>query len=161
MLGGPQAGIVVGRKDLVTILERHPLARAVRIDKGSLAALTATLLHYFKQEAPKEIPVWRMVSTPLEKIKERAHYWQSRCGANASVEPSQSAIGGGALPGETLPSWVLALSCEAFPHGAEGVTERLRQADPPVIARIENDRVLLDRPAISQETNCWAVRKQG
>lgn len=151
LLGGPQAGIVVGQKNLVTLLERHPLARAVRIDKGSLAALTATLLHYLKQEAQKEIPVWRMVSTPLEKIKERAQHWQSQCGANASVEPSRSAIGGGALPGETLPSWVLALSCEGFPRGPEQVNERLRQADPPVVARIENDRVLLDPRTVAEE----------
>ena len=151
LLGGPQAGIVVGRKDLVSLLERHPLARAVRIDKGSLAALTATLLHYLKREALTEIPVWRMISTPLEKIKERAHRWQSECGANASVEPSQSAIGGGSLPGETLPSWVLALSCVGFPRGAEQITERLRQADSPVMARIENDRVLLDPRTVAEE----------
>ena len=151
LLGGPQAGIVVGQRDLVRRLERHPLARAVRIDKLSLAALTATLLHYLADEAEKEIPVWRMISTPQEKIKERALNWQAQAGSNASVEPSDSAIGGGTLPGETLPTWVLALDCQSIHGGADEVMGRLRQADPPVVARIEADRVLLDPRTVLPE----------
>ncbi len=151
LLGGPQAGIVVGQSDLVQRLERHPLARAVRIDKLSLAALTATLLHYLADEAETEIPVWRMISTPQEKIKERATNWQAQVGGNASVEPSRSAIGGGTLPGETLPSWVLALDCRGAAGGAEEVMGRMRRADPPVVARIEEDRVLLDPRTVSPE----------
>ena len=151
LLGGPQAGIVVGQRDLVQRLERHPLARAVRIDKLSLAALTATLLHYLADEAEKEIPVWRMISTPQEKIKERALNWQAQAGSNASVEPSDSAIGGGTLPGETLPTWVLALDCQSISGGADEVMGRLRQADPPVVARIEADRVLLDPRTVLPE----------
>ena len=151
LLGGPQAGIVVGQRDLVQRLERHPLARAVRIDKLSLAALTATLLHYLADEAEQEIPVWRMISTPQEKIKERALNWQAQAGSNASVEPSDSAIGGGTLPGETLPTWVLALDCQSIPGGADEVMGRLRQADPPVVARIEADRVLLDPRTVLPE----------
>lgn len=156
LLGGPQAGIVVGQRDLVQKLERHPLARAVRIDKLSLAALTATLLHYLADEAETEVPVWRMISTPPEKIKERAANWQAQVGGNAtvelSVEPSESAIGGGTLPGETLPSWVLALGCHGVPGGAEEVVGHMRRAEPPVVARIEDDRVLLDpRTVLPQE----------
>ena len=151
LLGGPQAGIVVGQRDLVQRLERHPLARAVRIDKLSLASLTATLLHYLADEAEQEIPVWRMISTPQEKIKERALNWQAQAGSNASVEPSDSAIGGGTLPGETLPTWVLALDCQSIPGGADEVMGRLRQADPPVVARIEADRVLLDPRTVLPE----------
>ena len=144
LLGGPQSGIVVGRKELVQRLERHPLARAFRIDKLSLASLTATLIHYLRQEAEREIPIWRMISSSSETIKERAKGWQATLEAPAAVIPSQSAIGGGSLPGETLPSWVLALSCEGHVGGPEQVMEKLRRCDPPVIARIEGDRVLLD-----------------
>ncbi len=144
LLGGPQAGIVVGRKEQVQRLERHPLARAFRIDKLSLASLTATLIHYLRQEAEQEIPIWRMISAAPEAIKERAKGWQATLEAPAAVIPSQSAIGGGSLPGETLPSWALALSCAGHAGGPEGVMEQLRRCDPPVIARIEEDRVLLD-----------------
>ena len=151
LLGGPQAGIVVGKRDLVNRLERHPLARAVRIDKLSLAALTATLLHYLGEDAEDQIPVWRMISTSLESIKDKAQQWQSRLGSSADVEPSRSAIGGGSLPGETLPSWVVALTCQEIPGGPEKVMARLRRADPPVVARVEGDRVLLDPRTVLPE----------
>ena len=151
LLGGPQAGIVVGKGDLVNRLERHPLARAVRIDKLSLAALTATLLHYLGEDAEEQIPVWRMISAPLEAIKDRAQLWQSRLGGSGDVEPSRSAIGGGSLPGETLPSWVLALACREVPGGPEEVMARLRRAEPPVVARVEEDRVLLDPRTVLPE----------
>ena len=144
LLGGPQAGIVVGKQELVARLASHPLARAVRIDKASLAGLTATLLHYLKGEAEQEIPIWRMISEPAPRIKERATGWLARLECPAQVEESRSAIGGGSLPGETLPSWSLALSCTATPGGPQGVMERLRRWNPPVVARIEEDRVFLD-----------------
>ena len=151
LLGGPQAGVVVGKRDLVSRLEQHPLARAVRIDKLSLAALTATLLHYLGEDAEEQIPVWRMISTSVEAIKERAQRWQSRLGSGADVEPSRSAIGGGSLPGETLPSWVLALTCRDNSGGPEEMMARLRLADPPVVARVEEDRVLLDPRTVLPE----------
>lgn len=154
LLGGPQAGIVAGKADLVNRLARNPLARAVRIDKLSMAALTATLLHYLRDEAEVEIPIWRMISAPPEEIKERATKWQSRLETPAQVEPGRSAIGGGSLPGETLASWVLALDCQAASGGPPGVMERLRRWDPPVVARVEEDRVLLDpRTVLPQEEN--------
>ena len=158
LLGGPQAGIVVGTKDLVGRLERHPLARAVRIDKLSLASLVATLLHYRLGEAEGEIPVWRMISMPESLVKERAETWRAAlgpalasAGVEATVEPGRSAIGGGSLPGETLPSWVLALACPATPGGPEGVIRRLRGGNHPVVARIEGDRVLLDPRTVLPE----------
>jgi L-seryl-tRNA(Ser) seleniumtransferase len=151
LLGGPQAGIVVGKKDLVQHLERHPLARAFRIDKMSLAALTATLCHYLRQEAQGEIPIWRMISASADLVKERALVWRSALEAQAQVVPVQSAIGGGSLPGETLPSWALALSGGDVDGGPEGLIRRLREADPPIIARIEDDRVLLDPRTVLQE----------
>jgi len=159
LLGGPQAGIVVGARELVQRLERHPLARAVRIDKLSLASLTATLLHYLRAEADREIPVWRMIAASAESIEDRAQQWQARLQTigsqpkpeGATVEPSRSAIGGGSLPGETLSSFVLALSCQEIPGGCQEVMRRLRGADRPVIARIEADRVLLDPRTVLPE----------
>jgi L-seryl-tRNA(Ser) seleniumtransferase len=148
LLGGPQAGIVVGSRDLVSLLERHPLARAFRIDKLSLASLIATLLHYLRGEAEREIPIWRMISAPVQMLEERAETWKKavtdRGLAGARVEASRSAIGGGSLPGETLPTRVLSLDSASIPGGPQGLTERLRAAAPPVIGRIEDDRVLLD-----------------
>lgn len=149
LLGGPQAGIVVGKKDLVDRLARHPLARAVRIDKLSLASLTATLVHYLRGEAEQEIPVWRMISTSEDDLKTRAQAWQSGLECPSSVEESKSAVGGGSLPGETLPSWVLSLDCQN--NGAEEVMRRLRESSPPVVARIEEDRVLLDPRTVLPE----------
>jgi len=149
LLGGPQAGIVVGKKELVDVLARHPLARAVRIDKLSLASLTATLVHYLKGEAEKEIPVWRMISTTEAALKKRAKSWQSSRECPSSVEKSRSAVGGGSLPGETLPSWVLSIDCQGTTP--EEVMRRLRVSNTPVIARIEEDRVLLDPRTVLPE----------
>ena len=144
LLGGPQAGIVAGRRDMVSRLARHPLARAVRIDKLSLAALTATLLHYLKGEVLEKVPIWRMISAPAEGLKARAEGWRSVAGSGSQLVEGLSAIGGGSLPGETLPTWLLSIGAEGSLQGAEGLARRLRDADTPVIARIENDRVLLD-----------------
>ncbi len=149
LLGGPQAGIIVGKKDLVDVLARHPLARAVRIDKLSLASLTATLVHYLRGEAEREIPIWRMISTPELDLNIRAQAWQSSLECPSSVEKNLSAVGGGSLPGETLPSWVLSVDCRST--GPEEVMRRLRKCNPPVIARIEDDRVLLDPRTVLPE----------
>ena len=149
LLGGPQAGIVIGKKELVDILAQHPLARAVRIDKLSLASLSATLAHYLKGEAENEIPVWRMISASEADLKKRAKLWQSVLGCSSSIEKSRSAVGGGSLPGETLPTWVLSLDCRNV--GAEGVMRRLRESDTPVVARIDENRVLLDPRTVLPE----------
>ena len=144
LLGGPQGGIVVGTKDAVGLLARHPLARAFRIDKMSLAATTATLMHYVKEEALQAIPVWRMISASSEDIRERAAAWAATIGAGSTVEPAQSTIGGGSLPGESLDSWALCISCRDVTGGASALAARLRNQSPPVVARIENERVLMD-----------------
>ena len=151
LLGGPQAGIIIGRKDLVERLEREPLARSVRIDKLDLAALTVTLLHYLKGEALDKIPVWRMISLSNDELKAHASRLQSRIGEGAGILESRSAIGGGSLPGETLDTWVVALRCDGLPHGPQGIARRLREQDPPVIARIEDDQVVLDPRTVLPE----------
>jgi L-seryl-tRNA(Ser) seleniumtransferase len=153
LLGGPQAGIVVGKRDLVAQLERHPLARAVRIDKMSLASLTATLTHYVMGEAEAKVPVWRMISATAEDVRARAEKWQAVLATHdfkADVETARSAIGGGSLPGETLPSWVLSINP---PTGSspESVLSGLRGQPTPVIARIEEDTVRLDPRTVLPE----------
>lgn len=139
LLGGPQAGIIVGRQELIAKIRKHPLARAVRADKSCLAALTATLLHYLKDEALREIPVWRMISTPAAELRSRAEAWARALG-QGEVVFSQSTVGGGSLPEETLPTFALALT---VPRPNQFLAE-LRAQRPAVIGRVENDRLLLD-----------------
>ena len=150
LLGGPQAGIIVGRADPVAQLAGHPLARAIRPDKLCLAALKATLLHYVKGETEK-IPVWHMMSLSAEVLERRAQRLQAEIGARASVVPGYSTVGGGSLPGETLTTRVVALRCADLPCGVEGIAQRLREADPPVLGRIEDDQVLLDLRTVFPE----------
>ena len=155
LLGGPQAGIVVGKRDLVGRLERHPLARAVRIDKMSLASLTATLTHYLSGNAESEIPVWRMISARVEAIKSRAERWREAIGGPSGYEtavvPARSAIGGGSLPGETLDSWALSISSRGSGSRPESLLSALRGRATPVIARIEDDTVRLDPRTVLPE----------
>ena len=158
LLGGPQSGIVVGKSDLVRKLERHPLARAVRIDKMNLAALSATLLHYLKGEAETRIPIWRMISTSAGELEDRAYHWQTVIGNRALVLRGLSTIGGGSLPGETIDTWLLALECRNLSGGAQGVIRRLREYGTPVIARIEEDRVILDPRTVFLEEEDTLLR---
>ncbi len=151
LLGGPQAGIIAGKRELVSRLERHPLARAVRIDKLNLAALTATLLHYIKGEAESKIPVWRMINTSPGELENRAYHWQTALTNRALVTRGLSTIGGGSLPGQTLDTWLLGLEGSVLPGGAEGVVQRLRESTTPVVARIGEDRVLLDPRTVFME----------
>jgi L-seryl-tRNA(Ser) seleniumtransferase len=139
LLGGPQAGIILGKQELIDQLKVHPLARAIRADKMALAALTATLDHYIKGEAVKRIPVWQMISRELEEIKERAESWKKAL-KRGEVVTSKSMVGGGSLPGETLPTWSLAFEVD---HPNKFL-EVLRGGTPSVIGRVEDDRVLFD-----------------
>lgn len=142
LLGGPQAGILVGRTDLITRLKKHPLARAVRIDKLSLAALVATLEHYRLGNAPQYLPVWQMIALPLKAIQERAEALAAQVGSSIGVNvvSAQSAVGGGSLPGETLPTFALALDAQ----DADAFAAKLRGQPIPVIARIAHGHILLD-----------------
>ena len=162
LLGGPQAGIVVGRRELVQTLERHPLARAVRIDKMSLASLAATLTHYLSGTAEAEVPVWRMISASPSEIKARAEQWRDRMsgahGYEVDVTPARSAIGGGSLPGETLDSWALSISSGPGGPSAESLLATLRGRSTPVIARIEDDAVRLDPRTVLPEQDDDMVR---
>ncbi|MEM8534004.1 MAG: L-seryl-tRNA(Sec) selenium transferase [Chloroflexota bacterium] len=148
LLGGPQAGIIVGRKDLIAQLRQHPLARAVRVDKTTLAGLEATLLAYLHNRATTEIPVWCMIAATPEHLQQRAERLVAILGSEqATVVESTSAVGGGSLPGETLPSFAAALATQ---HPDE-VAQRLRSGNPPVVGRIVEDRLLFDVRTILNE----------
>lgn len=146
LLGGPQAGIIVGKKELLDKIKKHPLARAVRADKLCLAALSATLLHYLKDEAVREIPIWRMMSATVEQVRGRAEAWRARLGQGEVVE-SESTVGGGSLPEESMSTYVLSLSVK----NPDKFLKHLRESNPPVITRTENDKVLLDPRTVLEE----------
>jgi L-seryl-tRNA(Ser) seleniumtransferase len=146
LLGGPQAGVIVGRADLVARLKRHPLARAIRADKLCLAALSATLLHYLKDEAEQEIPIWRMISASGEEIRARAESWKSHLG-RGEVIVGESTIGGGSLPGECLPTYLLALQTAS----ANRLLASMRASTPPIIGRVQEHLVVLDPRTVLPE----------
>lgn len=143
LVGGPQAGYLVGRADLIARIRRDPLARAMRPDRVTMAAVALTLGLYRAGRATSEIPVWRMIATPIATLRERADALAARIGDAATVVELRSTVGGGSLPGETLPSLGLAIA------GGRGraparLLAALRAGDPIVVARIEDDRVVLD-----------------
>jgi len=138
LVGGPQAGIIAGRADLVAKLRKDPLARAMRPDKVILAALAATLRLYRGGVAQSEIPVWRQLGAPLADLERRARAVAEATGNRAVA--SESTIGGGSLPEQTLPSWAVAIDG----RGPQRLLARLRAGVPAVIGRIVDDVVLLD-----------------
>ncbi len=146
LLGGPQAGILIGRANLLAKVKKHPLTRAVRADKLCLAALSATLLHYLTDQAVTQVPVWRMIAASPESLLKRAENWKARLGWG-SVIPGFSTIGGGSLPEELQPSHLLSLS---LPN-PERFVATLRRQSPAVIARIDDQHVLFDPRTVFPE----------
>jgi L-seryl-tRNA(Ser) seleniumtransferase len=156
LLGGPQAGFALGAKEVVARLRQNPLTRALRPDKLSLAGLEATLRLYLEEpQALAAIPTLRLATRPLAEVERQAHNLaralKRRWGAALKVEvrPSEARVGGGALPGATLPSRALAL--EVPPLAPHELEERLHQTHPPVIARLEHGTLLLDLRTIQAE----------
>jgi L-seryl-tRNA(Ser) seleniumtransferase len=152
LLGGPQAGVIVGASHLVDRIRRHPLARALRLDKLGMAALGATLAHYRRGDAPHSIPVWRMIGAPQAELVARAEAWATiirRSGTACDASPGLSAVGGGSMPGVTLPTTVVRVKGRV---PAEALARGLRQAPwggVPVICRIEEGSVVLDPRTVS------------
>jgi L-seryl-tRNA(Ser) seleniumtransferase len=141
LLGGPQAGVIVGRRELIARLRQHPLTRALRVDKTTLAGIQANLLHYVQGEALQKIPIWQMISLPPVEIAARARALVDACGplgTRAELISGHSMIGGGSLPEESLPTTLMALSV-----GAQAAAW-LRAGTPPVVARMQDERLLLD-----------------
>ena len=153
LLGGPQAGCLVGRREAVARCRQHPIARAVRADKMTLAGLEATLaLYRDPTRAVLEIPVLRMLTLGTEELTRRAQRLAALCPAplEASLQPGESAVGGGSFPGAVLPTTLVALA--AGPLGADGLALRLRLGDPAVVARVAGGKVLLDPRTLPEES---------
>lgn len=147
LLGGPQAGILLGSQARISALRKNPLARALRLDKLSLAALDWTLDAYLDGSAPQQVPVLRQLSEPASRLEARARLLAERLaeavgrGASLEARPEPSPVGGGSVPGFELPGWVVAVRARA---GAERVAAGLRNAPVPVLARVRDDLVLID-----------------
>ncbi len=147
LVGGPQAGLIVGRAELVARIRKDPLARAMRPDKATLAAVAATLLLYRAGTATRDIPVWRMIAAPEDDLRRRAE----RLAAATATEalPTRSTVGGGTLPGETLPSWGVAIDGRS----PDRLLARLRTGEPAIVGRIEDGRVVLDLRTVPVEAD--------
>ncbi len=160
LLGGPQAGILLGTRDAIAACRKDPLARAVRSDKFTLAALEATLVLYRDPERARvEIPVLRMLTEDVAEIRRRGAALQKYVGKDAELTEGESEVGGGSFPGAKLKTWLLAIHPQ---HLAPNIlAEQLRRGQPPIIARIADDRVVLDARTIfpdELETVARAVR---
>jgi L-seryl-tRNA(Ser) seleniumtransferase len=146
LLGGPQAGIIIGKKVLIDKIKKHPLARAVRADKACLAGLSATLTHYLKDEAEREIPVVKMMSLTLKQVQGRAEAWKNELD-QGDIESGLSTVGGGSLPDESIPTFLLSLNVKS----PDKFLKALRKNNPPIIARAEQDKILLDPRTVLPE----------
>jgi L-seryl-tRNA(Ser) seleniumtransferase len=154
LLGGPQAGIIVGRADFTRALKRNSLYRALRVDKLTLAALDAVLLDYQSGKARERVPVWRMLALSSSELRVRAERLVtslSGLGSSAQIEliDGESAVGGGAAPTLGIPTTLIAISRQD--QGAEALAAALRSGTPPVIARMADERVLLDLRTVKPE----------
>ncbi len=156
MLGGPQAGIIVGKKEPLSLIRKNQLSRALRIDKFTVAALEATLRLYLDPErAVNEIPVWRMLTVTKEELLRRAERMVDKltdrlAGGSVEVVKGISRVGGGALPTAELPTFLAALEPPEGESPSSLVT-KLRRGRPPVIARLQQDRILFDPRTIREE----------
>jgi L-seryl-tRNA(Ser) seleniumtransferase len=147
LLGGPQAGVILGRATLIDGLRRHPMARAVRPDKVILAALSATVHAYLAGDAEQTLPIWRMVTQSQSTIETRAERLRLQAGSHGldlRLVPGESTVGGGSLPGETLASTLLVL-----PHAI--TAHSLRELTPPIVARTQAGRTVVDLRTVSEE----------
>jgi L-seryl-tRNA(Ser) seleniumtransferase len=154
LLGGPQAGLIFGKADIIGMLKKHPLIRALRVDKTTLAALQATLLAYLEDKAVEEIPVWRMIAAETSGLSRRVRRWRTALGrANLppqialQIKDSTSTVGGGSLPGQTLPTKSLTIAVDS----ANDLAHKLRKTNPPVITRLEEGLVWLDPRTVLPE----------
>jgi L-seryl-tRNA(Ser) seleniumtransferase len=163
LLGGPQAGLIAGRREWVDRIERHPLARAVRADKTCLAGIATTLRHYARGEAERTIPVWRTIAAAPDELRRRGDQLAAvltRAGIAVMVEPTEATVGGGSLPGQVLPSWALAFHV----RDVDALARRLRTGTPAVFGHIDGDRLLLDLRTVLPEQDemlIMAIRAAG
>jgi L-seryl-tRNA(Ser) seleniumtransferase len=146
LLGGPQAGVIVGRREQLKLIHRHPLMRALRVDKMVFAALEATLLEYVAGRAAQSVPVQAMIHATVESLQQRAlliiNALADTPGLSLTCSSGNSTIGGGTAPGVTIPTCLLQIRLNGCNAGT--IETRLRQAEPPIIGRIQENLVLLD-----------------
>ena len=150
LLGGPQAGLLVGRADLVASIRQHPLMRAVRVDKVTYAGLEATLRAFTSGRAAADVPVMRMLAMPFDVIAARAEAMVTRlrsAGVPCDAADGASTVGGGSLPGETLPTRLVRVESASPDRLLDG----LRQGRTVVVARIADDRVCLDPRTVAED----------
>ena len=146
LLGGPQAGIIIGKKQYIDIIKRHPLNRAVRVDKMTLAALEATLRSYAEgeEQAKKEIPVLSMLGAKVEDLRAKAEYLATMIrsrGTECEVRSEEDQVGGGSVPTQLLPTFAVALSPKNC--SVDGLEQRLRLRELPIVGRIHDGVYLL------------------
>jgi L-seryl-tRNA(Ser) seleniumtransferase len=156
LLGGPQAGLILGKKKFIDRIKKNPLNRALRIDKLTLAALESTLKVYLDPaKAMKTLPALGMLTWPAEEVKKRAERFRRKLSRDHPVEfkvtlrEDNSQVGGGALPLQALPTWVVAI--QPLTLTAASLEERLRKSAPPVIARVKEEELLLDLRTVAEE----------
>jgi L-seryl-tRNA(Ser) seleniumtransferase len=148
LLGGPQAGLIAGKKQWIQVIEKDPLMRAFRLDKMTLAALEATLRLYLNEErALREVPVLRMLGAPLDELRRRAEALASRIGALSGVERARAIedvayVGGGSLPDQALKTWVVEVTAKG--RSEEQLAAQLRAGTPAVMARLRDGKLVLD-----------------
>ena len=159
LLGGPQSGIILGRQSELTTISRHPLVRALRVDKLTYAALEATLLEHLAGRAPDTVPVMRMLHVDVEQLRARAQAIAETVGTSSAVEvvvtEGAATIGGGAAPGTTVASALIDVALDGLTPSA--LKARLRAATPPVVGRIDNDRLLLDLRTVAPHQDATLV----
>lgn len=149
LLGGAQAGVILGKRQYLDKIRKHPLLRALRIDKMTTIALEVTLLHYLKKEAIEKVPVWQMISYTIQEIASRAEEISKRLtdlGVVSSTYDGFSTVGGGSLPDQTLPTKLIAIEP---PYAVEDFAKRLRLSSPPLLGRIEDNRFVIDPRTIT------------
>src|SRR5215470_2972912 len=159
MLGGPQAGMLSGREELIQRVRSNPLFRALRVDKLTYAALEATLIEYVRQNHDA-IPFVRMLRTPVEEVRKRAEALREKLQAarllKAEIIAGESLVGGGSAPTSTLPTFLLAIAVESL--SADELAARLRANSPPVVVRVEEGRVLLDLRTVLKDEEADVLR---
>jgi L-seryl-tRNA(Ser) seleniumtransferase len=155
LVGGPQAGLIVGRRDLLAKLRRDPLARAVRPDKAILAGVAATLAIYRAGRAALDIPVWRLIARDPAELRARAEALAAAVGPGAEVVAVESAVGGGSLPGQVLPSWGVAVRVPS----PDRAVAALRRGSDRILARIDADALVCDLRTVSPADDGTIARR--
>ena len=158
MLGGPQAGMLSGREDLIQRVRSNPLFRALRVDKLTYAAVEATLMEYVRQNHD-HVPFLRMMRLPAEEVRKRAESVRanaSASGLRVEIVAGESLVGGGSAPTSTLPTFLLAITSQSL--SADELATRLRRNNPPIVARVEEGKVLIDLRTVFEEEDSQIVR---